>query len=470
MASNNALNREAFYAARKSLAHHATGGNVLILATLLALIVANIPGLGSLYNDFWNQEMRLQIGDFNIFSHAGHPMTVLQFINDALMAIFFFNIGLEIKREILVGELSSFRQALLPIMGAIGGMLVPVGLYFVFAAGTDYIDGAAIPMATDIAFSLGVIAMLGSRVPLSLKIFLTTLAVVDDIGGIIVIALFYSSHIDVAFLGYAAIGLGILFTGGALLKIQSKMFYFIIGGVVWFLVLNSGIHPTIAGVLVALCVPAVPVYAPKKYIREIKDNIRKFSDDEEEDLSRRSILSHEQMDWLKRIESASDRVISPLQDMEDQIHPLSSYLIIPLFAFANAGIYLLDFNPATVISGISIAIIVGLIAGKFLGIFIFSWLTVKLGLAPMPEKADWKMMAAISMLGGIGFTVSLFIAGLTFGDGSPKSAQLLSDAKLGIVIGSFISGLCGYLLLKAFLPKTDCVEKQSTSHESCSRG
>ncbi|MDE6765572.1 MAG: Na+/H+ antiporter NhaA, partial [Duncaniella sp.] len=296
----------------------------------------------------------------------------------------------------------------------IGGMLVPVGLYFVFATGTDYIDGAAIPMATDIAFSLGVIAMLGSRVPLSLKIFLTTLAVVDDIGGIIVIALFYSSHIDVAFLGYAAIGLGILFTGGALLKIQSKMFYFIIGGVVWFLVLNSGIHPTIAGVLVALCVPAVPVYAPKKYIREIKDNIRKFSDDEEEDLSRRSILSHEQMDWLKRIESASDRVISPLQDMEDQIHPLSSYLIIPLFAFANAGIYLLDVNPATVIGGISIAIIVGLIAGKFLGIFIFSWLTVKLGLAPMPEKADWKMMAAISMLGGIGFTVSLFIAGLNF--------------------------------------------------------
>lgn len=156
--------------------------------------------------------------------------------------------------------------------------------------------------------------------------------------------------------------------------------------------------------------------------------------------------------------------------MEDQIHPLSSYLIIPLFAFANAGIYLLDVNPATVIGGISIAIIVGLIAGKFLGIFIFSWLTVKLGLAPMPEKADWKMMAAISMLGGIGFTVSLFIAGLTFGDGSPKSAQLLSDAKLGIVIGSFISGLCGYLLLKVFLPKTDCVEKQSTSHESCSRG
>ena len=462
MAPHTSLSpREPFYSARKALAHHATGGNVLILATLLALIVANTPGLRDIYNDFWSQEMRLQIGDFNIFSHAGHPMTVIQFINDALMAIFFFNIGLEIKREILVGELSSFRQALLPIMGAIGGMIIPVGLYFALASGTDYIDGAAIPMATDIAFSLGVIAMLGTRVPLSLKIFLTTLAVVDDIGGIIVIAAFYSGYIDITFLGYAAIGLLILFAGGAMLKIQSKMFYFIIGGVVWFLVLNSGIHPTIAGVLVALCVPAVPVYAPKKYIREIRDNIRKFSDDDEEDLEKRSILSHEQMDWLKRIESASDRVISPLQEMEDQIHPLADYLIIPIFAFANAGIYLLDMNPATIVSGISLAIIIGLVAGKFLGIFIFSWLTVKLGLAPMPEQSNWKMMAAISMLGGIGFTVSLFIADLTFGDGGGEGAAMLANAKLGIVVGSLISGLAGYVMLRSVLPKEGTI----ISHE-----
>uniref|UniRef100_UPI0026757025 Na+/H+ antiporter NhaA n=1 Tax=Duncaniella muris TaxID=2094150 RepID=UPI0026757025 len=169
-----------FYAARQALRHHASGGNVLIFATVLALVVANIPGLNTLYNDFWNQPMRLQIGDFNVLSHAGHPMTVLQFINDALMAVFFFSIGLEIKREVLVGELSSFRQALLPIMGAIGGMIVPVGLYLALAAGSDYADGAAIPMATDIAFSLGVLALLGSRVPVSLKIFLTTLSVVDD--------------------------------------------------------------------------------------------------------------------------------------------------------------------------------------------------------------------------------------------------------------------------------------------------
>lgn len=448
----SAPHHQIFFSARQALRRHATGGNVLIFATVLALIVANIPGVNTIYNDFWNQEMRLQIGDFNLFSHAGHPMTVLQFINDALMAIFFFTIGLEIKREVLVGELSSFRQALLPIMGAIGGMVIPVGLYLCMAAGTDSVDGAAIPMATDIAFSLGVLAMLGSRVPLSLKIFLTTLAVVDDIGGIIVIAAFYSSHIELAFIGYAAIGLVVLVAGG-LMKVQTKMFYFIVGGVVWFLFLNSGIHPTIAGVLVAFCVPSEPVYAPKKYIKIIRDTIRKFNEDDAEVISQRTILSHEQLDWLKRIESASDKVISPLQDMEDSLHPMTSYLIIPLFAFANAGIFLLDVDPVSVIEGISLAIIVGLVFGKFIGIFLFSWLTVKLGLAPMPEHSDWKMLGAVSMLGGIGFTVSLFIANLSFDDMGPAGVALLNNAKIGIVVGSFLAGILGYAMLRHFLPK-----------------
>lgn len=442
---------QVFYSARQTLRRYATGGNVLILATVLALIVANIPEVNTVYNDFWNQQMRLQIGDFNLFSHAGHPMSVLQFINDALMAIFFFTIGLEIKREVLVGELSSFRQALLPIMGAIGGMVFPVGLYLLLSAGTDYVDGAAIPMATDIAFSLGVLAILGSRVPLSLKIFLTTLAVVDDIGGIIVIAAFYSSHIEMAFIGYAAIGLAVLLAG-AYMKVQTKMFYIIIGGVVWFLFLNSGIHPTIAGVLVAFCVPSVPVYAPKKYVKTIRNTIRNFNEEDDVALSQRTILSHEQMDWLKEIESASDKVISPLQDLEDSLHPVVSYLIIPLFAFANAGIFLLDVNPVEIVEGISLAIIIGLVIGKFVGIFLFSWTTVKLGLAPMPENSNWKMIAAISMLGGIGFTVSLFIANLSFGDMGEPGVELLKNAKIGIVIGSFLSGLIGYLMLMRYLP------------------
>lgn len=441
-----------FFAARQALRRHANGGNILILATVLALVVANIPAINGYYFDFWNQTVRLQIGSFNLFSHAGHPMTMLQFINDALMAIFFFSIGLEIKREVLVGELSSFRQALLPIMGAVGGMIIPVGLFFLLSRGTDYVGGAAIPMATDIAFSLGVLAMLGSRVPVSVKIFLTTLAVVDDIGGIIVIAVFYSSHIEFALLLYALLLLGVLLLG-SVLHIKSKIFYLSIGGIVWFLFLNSGVHPTIAGVLVAFCIPATPVFAPKRYIKSIRSAIAHFNQDDDESLSRKSILDKEQMDWLKQIESASDKVISPLQELEDSLHPVVNNFIVPLFAFANAGIFLLDMNPATVVQGISLAIIIGLVVGKFLGIFCFSWLTVKVGLAPMPENTDWKMLSAVAVLGGIGFTVSLFIANLTFDSGSELDAMLLNQSKIGIVVGSLLAGVLGFLLLHRFLPK-----------------
>ncbi len=449
------LPHKVYFSAKRALKSHASGGNVLIAATVLALIAANLPGINELYSDFWNQEVRLQVGSFNIFSHAGHPMTMLQFINDALMAIFFFTIGLEIKREVLVGELSSFKQALLPIIAAIGGMLVPVGIYMALSSGTDYADGAAIPMATDIAFSLGILAMLGSRVPVSLKIFLTTLAVVDDIGGIIVIAAFYSAHIEVMYIIYGLILLGVLFLG-SVFRIQSKIFYIFIGGGVWYLFLNSGIHPTIAGVLVAFCVPATPVFPPKKYIQAIRSSIKNFNAEDDELLNRRSILNKDQMDWLKQIESASDKVISPLQDLEDSLHPLVNYIIIPIFAFANAGITLWHMQPSAIWSGVGLAIICGLVLGKFLGIFIFSWTAIKLHLAPMPEHSSWKMLASISMLGGIGFTVSLFIANLSFGSMGAHGLELLNNAKLGIVIGSLLAGIIGFLLLHRTLPKTAC--------------
>ena len=442
-----------FYAARQAIRRHATGGNILIMATLLALIVANIPPFNEYYFEFWNQEIRLQIGDFNVFSHEGHPMSLLSFINDALMAIFFFSIGLEIKREILVGELSSFKQALLPIIGAVGGMIVPVVIFLWLSAGTDYSVGAAIPMATDIAFSLGILAMLGKRVPLSLKIFLTTLAVVDDIGGIIVIAVFYSAHIELLLLGYAAILLAILMLGSAM-RIKSKIFYLLIGGIVWFLFLNSGIHPTIAGVLVALCVPATPVFEPKKYIKKIRKAISNFRDVDVESLSKRSILNKEQMNWLKEIESASDKVISPLQELEDSLHPVVNFFIVPIFAFANAGIYLLNMNPASMFEGIGLAIILGLLIGKFVGIFTFSWVTVKLKLAPMPAHSSWQGMAAVAMLGGIGFTVSLFIATISFGN-DPAQADLLNQAKMGIVTGSLLAGIIGFLWLNKILPQEE---------------
>lgn len=448
--NDNGLATKVFYSARQALRRHASGGNVLIAATVLALAIANIPGINDIYFNFWEQEVRLQLGDFNFFSHHGHPMNVLQFINDALMAIFFFSIGLEIKREILVGELSSFRQALLPILAAIGGMIMPVAIYMCLSYGTEYAGGAAIPMATDIAFSLGVLAMLGKRVPLSLKIFLTTLAVVDDIGGIIVIAAFYSGAINYMLLVWAAGLLGVLLLG-SLMRIKSKIFYMGIGAIVWFLFLNSGIHPTIAGVLVAFCVPATPVFAPKKYVQIIRRSIGHFRNEDDELLNRKTILTKDQMNWLKEVESASDKVISPLQELEDSLHPIVNYFILPFFAFANAGILLLGSDPSSIFEGISLAIICSLVIGKFLGIFLFSWATVKFKLAPMPAHSNWKMMASIALLGGIGFTVSLFIATLSYGD-TPAEADILNHAKLGIVIGSLIAGIAGFVILHYTLP------------------
>ena len=440
------------FAVRKTLKNYANGGNVLIFATVLALLVVNLPFLHNFYNSLWTHEIALQVGGFNLFSHHGHPMSIMAFINDALMAIFFFSIGLEIKREVLVGELSSFRQALLPIVAAIGGMGFPVLIFFILGHGTDYIGGAAIPMATDIAFSLGILSMLGSRVPISLKIFLTTLAVVDDIGGILVIAIFYSTEINFWMLLAAAVLLVILAFGGKF-GIQSKLFYFGIGAFVWFLFLNAGIHPTIAGVLIAFTVPARPIYAPKKYIKTIRENIRYFAHEDDEALNSKTILNHDQMNWLKEIESASDKVISPLQDMEDSLHPVVNYLIVPLFAFANAGIYFGDLEFSSIFHGVSLAIIVGLLAGKFLGVFIFSWLTVKLGWAPMPEGCNWKQIASVALLAGIGFTVSLFIANLSFDTGDPILSPLLDNAKLGILVGSLLAGFGGWLALHYTLPQ-----------------
>lgn len=441
-----------FFTARKTIKNYANGGNVLIFATVLALIIVNIPGLKEFYNSLWTHELALQVGSFNLFSHHGQPMSIMAFINDALMAFFFFSVGLEIKREVLVGELSSFRNALLPIIAAIGGMLVPIGIYFTMSVGTPYHDGWAIPMATDIAFSLGVLAMLGNRVPIGLKVFLTTLAVVDDIGGILVIAIFYSNSIDYNLLLWAAGCLAVLIAGG-FIGVQSKMFYAFFGTFVWFFFLNAGIHPTIAGVLVAFTIPAKPVYAPKNYIKTIRKNISYFSHDDDESLNSRTILDKDQMNWLKEIESASDKVISPLQDMEDTLHPLVNYIIVPLFAFANAGIFFGDMEFSMLFHGIAPAIIIALVVGKFMGIFLFSWLTIILKLAPMPEGSNWARLASVSILGGIGFTVSLFIANLSFGTGDLILSELLNDSKLGILVGSLLAGIIGWAALHFTLPK-----------------
>lgn len=444
--------KDTIFALRKSLQNYANGGYVLIAVTALALIMANSP-LNTFYFSWWNYPISLQIGNFNLFSHHGESMSLMQFINDALMAIFFFSVGLEIKREVLVGELSSIKKALLPVIAAIGGIILPIFIFRFIATGEAELRGSAIPMATDIAFSLGILSMLGKRVPIGLKIFLATLAVVDDIGGILAIALFYSDSITFTYLLYAAGLLIIMGLGGYVLRINSKMFYILIGIAVWFLFLNSGIHPTIAGVLVAFCIPAHPRIPTARFIEKIREEIAKFPVNETQVKGQTNILSKEQLNMLKCVESASDKVISPLQDLEDTLHPIVNYLVIPLFAFANAGIALQSLQMSDIFHGVSLAVFLGLVIGKFIGIFLFSYVAVKLKIVAMPKGTTWKMIAGISALGGIGFTVSMFIANLSYGNMESIGDTLLNQSKIGILLGSLLSGIVGYILLNLFLPK-----------------
>ena len=422
-------------------------GFMLMALVVLALGIANSP-LGDEYASLWNHEVKLQIGDFNLFSHNGHHMTLMSFINDALMTIFFFSVGLEIKRESLVGDLSSFRQALLPVVAACGGMIMPVIIYYLMAKGTPGEPGLAIPMATDIAFSLGVLSLFGKRVPMSLKIFLTAFAVVDDIGGILVIALFYTSEMHLAYLFYSLFVLIILLAGNKM-NIYNRWFYLLVGVVLWYLFLQSGIHATIAGVIVALTIPARPDYKIGRYINYIKENADEFPHEEKESI----VLNKQQIDALKRIETASDRVISPLQSLEDDLHGLVNYFVIPVFAFANAGVVLTSANGGLEVGLVTYAVMMGLVLGKFTGIYLFTWLLIRSGLVKLGQGMTWKNLTGVCMLGGVGFTVALFIANLSFGNDN----VLLSQAKLGVLGGSLISGLLGYFILKFTLDKEEAV-------------
>ena len=405
------------------------GGAVLLFVAAAAMIIANTP-LRESYDAFFAKEVILQFGDINLFHVHGGNMTFMSLINDALMAIFFFSVGLEIKREILVGELSSPRKALLPVVAACGGMLVPILIFSLICPEGPDSRGAAIPMATDIAFSLGVLSLLGKRIPLSLKIFLTTFAVVDDIGGIIVIGIIF-----------------ILWIGGKA-GINSKLFYIFFGIVVWYLFLNSGIHPTIAGVIVAFTVPARPKLNIYKYVGEIRASLQKLP--ETSDMANNKyMLSNSERAILRHVESASDKVISPLQSMDDNLHPLVNYVVMPLFAFANASISFEHFTLAD-IEGVTLSVFIALVLGKLLGIFSFTWLAVKSKLLNMPEHMDARSLLGVSMLGGIGFTVSLFIANLSYAGLPDIGPTLLNQAKLGIISGSVFAGLAGYLLLKHF--------------------
>ena len=437
---------------------YVSASGLLIGATVLALIIANLPATREFYSHLWELPISLSIGRFNVFSHGGHPMSLMDFINDFLMFYFFLSVGLEIKREILCGELSSRQKAMLPIIGACGGMLVPVIVFFCVCLGHPLMErGCAIPMATDIAFSLGVLSLFSKRVPLGLKVFLAALAVADDLGGIIVIALFYSQGLAWPYLlGAAAVVAALLI--GNYRQVRIKAFYINLGLVLWFMVLNSGIHATIAGVILAFCIPANLGKGTRYYlnhIRRITDMYPNIENADVNDQMRAMVLDKSDIQMLRHIEKASDYLISPLQDIEDQLAMPINYIVIPIFAFANAGVDFSDLSLMSLFNGVALGVFLGLLIGKFTGVLSFSWLSIKMGWCQMPEGANWRSFASVCMLCGIGFTVSMFIAALSYpAHLGQEAAEMLNEAKLGILCGTIASALVGCLMLNHTLPKT----------------
>ncbi len=419
----------------------ASGGILLIIFTVVALVWANSPWSDS-YHDLWHTYLSINAGDLALNLSFHH------WINDGLMVIFFFVVGLEIKRELLVGELSSFKKASLPVAGAIGGMLVPALFYVFFTSGTEAANGWGVPMATDIAFVIGILAILGSRVPLGLKVFVVSLAIADDIGAVMVIAIFYTSHISMSALLAAAVILVLLVIMNKL-GVKSLIIYSILGLLLWLAVLQSGIHATIAGVLLAFTIPVKARINTKRFSEKIKDLLDKFDSVGEHG---ENVLTNESRQTnVMAIEANCEKILTPLQRFEHGLHPWSSFLIMPLFALANAGVTLKGMDlGAALTSSVSIGIIAGLFLGKQLGIFAFAWLAVKVKLASLPEGVSWRKIYGAGILAGIGFTMSLFIAGLAFTDDS-----ILNLSKIGILTASLIAGVVGYLILKAALSKVN---------------
>jgi NhaA family Na+:H+ antiporter len=421
-----------FFRISQFIKQETLGGILLILATLIAVTWAN-SSFYELYH-YLTHEVRVgtTFGDFNFSLH--------HWVNDGLMALFFFTIGLEIKREVVGGELSSMKKAALPVMAAIGGMVVPAVVFFLFNGNNPaYSVGWGIPMATDIAFALGIIALLGSRVNINLKIFLTALAIADDLGAILVIAVFYTDTINYIQLGIAAIALVVLITGNRM-GIRSTLFYGVIGLVgVWLAFFFSGVHATIAGVLIAFTIPAKAKISEIDYIDNLYTLLNKFSDEKRNDSK---LLTREQAHLIEKIETLGNDAHTPLQQLEHILHPISAYLIIPVFALFNAGVHIEGNIMAMILHPVSLGIIAGLVLGKFIGISLFSHLIIKLKIAVLPEGVSFRDIYGAALLAGIGFTMSIFISDLAFSD-----PQLVQIAKVGIFTASILSAFLGVFLL-----------------------
>jgi NhaA family Na+:H+ antiporter len=404
----------------------ASSAILLVGCAIVALLVANSP-LGAGFTQFWQTKFTVLVGNVQI------SKAILLWINDGLMAVFFLLVGLEIKRELLVGELNSARKAALPVFAAIGGMVVPALIFAAINIGQPTIKGWGVPMATDIAFALGVMALLGDRVPFSLKIFLAAVAIVDDLGAVIVIALFYTAQIDWTLLGFGGVFLAILITIGRL-GVRNPAVYVILGIGLWVCFLKSGVHATIAGVLLALTIPAKVRLRPAEFKNEIHNALAEF--DKHCDPGEDVLMDEDSQAAVRAMETACERVQMPLQRVEHGLHPWVSWGIMPIFALANAGV-------AIGASGSlgqpeALGVILGLVLGKPIGIVFFSFLSVKLGMAALPEGVNWQHVAGMGMLAGIGFTMSLFIADLAFAD-----ANHLATTKLGILAASVIAGAGG---------------------------
>ena len=424
----------------------AIGGLLLLVAAVIALVWANSGAYG-LYDRIWHDlKLGLSFGDFEMKYSLRH------WINDGLMAVFFFMVGLEIKREVIAGELSTIRKASLPIAAAAGGMLFPALIYAALNfRDPAHLAGWGTPMATDIAFALGILSLLGKRVNINLKIFLTALAIADDLGAILVIALFYTDSINIAQLINAGIFLVILF-GANRLGVRRTAFYAIVGFLgVWMAFMFSGIHATIAGVLIALTIPVRTKVTEKEYVEELCTLVNKFEAEKPND---NPMLTQRQSHLVSKISKLTDDANTPLQKLEHALHPITAYFILPLFALANAGVRIEGNISDMLFHPVSLGIMAGLIAGKFIGIALFSRIMVKLKLAVLPEGVTWKQIYGIGLLAGIGFTMSIFISGLAFG-----SEDLEHIAKVGIFSASFIAGIAGFLLLRFMGGKTTTDKK-----------
>lgn len=411
-----------------------TTGIILIFMTMVALILANTP-LAENYAQFFHTKVDFSIADWKLSS------TIHHWINDALMAVFFFLIGLEIKREISVGELSSIKVAILPILAAIGGMIVPALIYSNINAGTQGAEGWGIPMATDIAFAISALVLLGKRVPPALVTFLVALAIVDDLGAVVVIALFYTEQIHMAPLAFAGVAFLVMIAMNRF-GIHKVLPYFVVGVVMWFFMFQSGVHATIAGVIAALSIPSIPKRDPFNLRGELQVLLEEF---DTQPIKENYMMNDRQKVILTEVKKRISNVETPAARLEHDLHIPVSIIIIPLFALANAGIAI-DFSSIgeTITQPVSVGIMAGLVLGKVLGIFGVAWLAIKFKIASLPHGSSMNQIFGVAFLGGIGFTMSIFVADLAF----KSSPELVFQAKVGILAASLFAGLFGYVWLR----------------------